>query len=348
MARLIMAGWETGSLQELNGANNGLATVSSTKARTGTYSLRVLGGAILGATGYQTHVFAATETEFFFRLAVNLDADALPDGNWHLQFLDVDGDPQLTLRFIGSSQTFKLYRGAYDGTLLASGTLVLRADIWYVLEGHVVIHDSTGEFTLKVNSVTDISISSADTKATSNAGVRSFKILGPWGANSKYMYVDDVAFNDTSGSYQNTWIGLGGIFFLKANAAGNTQEWTPSSAVDHHTLVDDVPANTTDYVQDGTTDHLEQFDVEDSPDYVTSWDVIQVTFQAAIVESGSQDLKPVIRQDATDYVESAQTVVSVAPDYVLILGDYYYVQPDTVGALDEATVDGLEVGVKVG
>jgi|GEM_PF-1376023 len=347
MARLVTAGFETGSAQELNGANNGLASVSSVQARTGTYSLAVHGGPINGACGYVTHVFGSNLTEFYFRLAWYLEAGGIA-GYPYLQFQDENGDAQLTLVFNGPTQTFKLYRGSESGVLLAAGTIVLRAATWYVLEGHAVIDDATGVFTLKVNGVTDLAVSGADTKATSATGVRAFKIFGPVGATSAELYVDDIAVNDTSGSFQTSYPGLGGVFFLRANGDGAVTEFSPSAGADHYACVDDVPANTTDWVQGENPGEMELFEIEATPDYVTAINLVQPVFQAAVAESGSNELWDVVRQGSTVYSGATpQTVVNLAPGYLLLKGETYYEQPAGGGAWDAAALDALQVGVEI-
>jgi len=308
------------------------------------------GGSLLGATTYQGHVFDATVTEFFFRIAWELDASGIA-GYPYVQFVDENGSPQLTLRFNGPTQSFRLYRGGIDyntpgnNVLLASGNIVLRAGILYLLEGTAIIDDASGTFLLKINAVTDISYS-GDTKATATAGVRSLMFLGPWGGGN--LYIDDIAFNDTSGSFENSYPGLGGIFFLKANGAGATQEWTPSALLAHHTLVDDVPANTTDWVQGENAGDLELFDIEDTPDYVTAINVVQPAFQAAVAVSGSNEIRDVV-SDGTEYSgDTTHTVISIAPSYVLYLGKTYYEQPDGVsGAFDATALDALQMGFEI-
>lgn len=351
MARLLTAGFETGSVQELNGVNNGLATVSTAHVRTGSYSLQLFGGVVAGGTARASHVFDADETEIYFRLAWYLDANGISSYP-NITFGDNGGSAQLTLVFNGPTQSFKLYRGGdgniVPGVLIASGTIVLRAETWYLLEGHIVIGDAAGDFSLKVNAVTDSGLSfSGDTQATAATGIRSIGFFGPLGGG--LLYIDDLAVNDTSGSFENSYPGLGGIFFLKANDVGATQEFTPSAGSDHDALVDDVPANTTDWVQGVAAGDLELFGIEDTPTYVTQINVVQPVFQAAVAVSGSNELRDVVRADSVDYPGSTtHTIISIAPTYVLYRGETYYEQPDgTSGAFDAAALDALQVGVEI-
>lgn len=350
MTRLLTAGFETGSIQELNGVAYIVTAPSTAEARTGSYALPLLGSMLPGATAYVTHAFDANHVELFFRIAWKLDATGIA-GYPVIAFRDSAGDYLLVLQFNGASQVFQLLLGnpVWDitpGTLIATGSVAIRAGLWYVLEGHVVIDDETGEFTLKVNAVTDISFS-GDTQGTALDSVRSWQAIGPVGGG--YLYVDDIAFNDETGSFENSYPGLGGVFFLKTNGDGATTEFTPSAGSDHYALVDDVPANTTDWVQGANAGDLELFNIEDMPDYVTAINVVQPIFQAAVAVSGSNELRDVVREGTTNYSGSTtQTVISIAPAYVLYRGETYYEQPDGVsGAFDEAALDALQVGFEI-
>lgn len=345
MARLLTAGFETGSIQELNGAVY-QASVTADQARTGNYALELNTGPLNLVRGYVTHTLGADYTELYFRFALRFSSGAAVDANSDILILrDSNGDEQVTLRYSWGTQTLDLYQSA---ALVQAGTVTIRSEQWYVIQVHVVI-DNSGSFTTKVNNVTDLSFS-GDTQATSIASVRSFMMRGGAGTTGyENIYIDDIAVNDTAGSYQNSWPGLGGIFMLKPNADGAVADFTPSAGSDHYALVDDVPANTTDWVQGDTTPgSMELFAVEATPAYVTAIDLLEVIWQAAVVESGSNELKGVVRQGSTNYADaSGQTILSIEPDYVLFKSDVYYVQPADSSAWDATAVDAVQVGVEI-
>lgn len=335
MARLATVGFETGGLETNSYATVLLTTVTAAQARTGSYSLRLVTN--LGRWLYN---LGSDISELFGRIAVRIPANSITtDMAW--SFLNSDGQPVGYLIFDGGTQTFGF--SVNGSVVLARGNTVISGDRWYVLEFRFKLNAS-GVFALKVDAVTDFSYSGSIT-----GSVRTVALQGPTSLGDVSVYVDDIAFNDTTGSFENTYPGLGGIFFLKANGDGHATEFTPSAGSDHYALVDDVPANTTDWVQALDADKQELFAIENTPEYVTQINVVQPVFQAAVAVSGSNELRDLVYDGSADYPgDTTQTVVSIAPDYVFYRGKVYYEQPDgTSGAFDAAALDALQMGFEI-
>jgi len=83
-----------------------------------------------------------------------------------------------------------------------------------------------------------------------NGGVARFGTLNAVAAT---FYIDDIAINDTSGSYQNSWPGAGSIVHMHPNAAGDAaatagifadiDEVTPDDATSYIEVDTAIPAN---------------------------------------------------------------------------------------------------------
>lgn len=344
MARLLTTGFESGSIQELNGGSNAYATVQASYKRTGSYALQLDTGTSTLTTGYVTHTFSADKTEFYFRLALMVDSSQ-SNYSWDLLiFYDNTNATQLKLRYETGTQTLNLYRG---DTLIASGSLVIRADVWTMIQGHIVVHDSTGVVVITHNNVTSLSFS-GDTKETDVDGVRSFTFR----ASNAYsgekglgkVYIDDLAFNDTSGSYQNSWPGLGGVYLLMPNADGSDNDWTPSTGSDNYAMVDEQPRNTTDWVQALGTGNVDLYDHEDTPLYIETINLVEVVYQAAVIESGYNEIEDIIYQAGTAYYGGTTTITPIVNDYTLFKGTAHYVQPNAAGAWGTAEVNAAEFG----
>lgn len=344
MARLLTCGFEMGTYDELNGTKGDPLlppVVSGTYARTGNYGLVIRSMYTLIG-----HAFDANVSELYGRAAIYFDSEGITYDTDVLVFRDEDATELITIRYYSGRQALDITRG---GVALATGSFALAAGRWYVMEFHVVINNSSGSVVVKINGVTHTSFT-GDTAGSAVESVRSI-VFGPpsAGANIGNFYcLDDIAINDTSGSYQNSWIGLGGIYFLKPNGEGATQDFTPSAGTVHYSLVDDVPANITDWVQGDTSAQLELFTVDDTPNYITTVDLVEVVCQAAVVESGSNDLRSVVRQGTVNYSGTpVTTVASITDSYVIVKGTPLYVQPNSSGAWGIAAVDSMEVGWEI-
>ena len=351
MARLLTSGFETGATNEFNGGALG-CTISSTYKRTGTYSLRIPNQSGSQASRI-THTFAADVTELFFRFALYVDSGAIQVSSALLTFYDNLNAAQLTLWYNTGTQSLDLYRGndpgdVVPGTLIATGTVVIRSDVWCIVQGRVLIHDTTGAVTVTINNTTAVAYS-GDTQATSVAGMRSITFRGAVAAPvSGFCYLDDVAFNDTTGSYQTTYPGLGGVYLLTPTADGATTTWDPSTGAVHYTLVDDVPANTTDWIQARDTGEIDLFELSNTPTYVNTINLVEVLYSAAVTASGYNLLTDVLRDGTVNYTDGTSTVVGIIPGYVLYKGTPHYNRPaDGTTPWGTADVDALQAGVQI-
>jgi hypothetical protein len=85
-------------------------------------------------------------------------------------------------------------------------------------------------------------------------------------------YFDDLAINDSNGSFQNSWPGDGAVIRLKPNAAGDASDWT-----NDYTAVDEVtPDEGTTLVASKTLNHIYDYDIEDTHSALTPGSTINV------------------------------------------------------------------------
>lgn len=351
MARLFTTGFETGAA-EWNGATNLTSTDFRTDyKRTGDYSIRLTMGSSVGGSGsslsYFRQVFDDNTTTLFGRLAVRVSSILSLYTFRMVSFRDANNAIMFDLAYNGGTQT--MYWRDGGGTTLGVGFVLVPADTWVVCEFGVVVDGASGSLTLKINGTTD-AVFSGDTDYTGEGNVRSlyFHPLSTFnGVLSSFLYLDDIAINDDYGSYENSWIGLGGTFWLEPTADGTTNDWTPSTGSDNYATVDEVPPNTTDYVQALDAASLDLYAVEDCPDYVDRVRLVQVMYRAALVTSGENDLRDVIRVDGTNYEGDPFTVVPLIPSFTLYKGETHYINPDTSAEWLVAEVDALEAGFEI-
>jgi hypothetical protein len=134
------------------------------------------------------------------------------------------------------------------GAVVSTGTNALVINTWYLIEVYLKL-DNSGRITLRIegNEICDYS------GDTNNWGttVDNLYWSTPAGANDR-MHIDDLALNDTTGAYDNSWCGDGRIVKLMASGSGTLNEFSNNGGVSasaNYLYVDE-------YVQDGDTTYV--------------------------------------------------------------------------------------------
>jgi len=360
MARLLTTGFELGEVIEHNAAASLTNTsVQDSYARTGTYAWRIPSSS---SPKYFSHSITSNPQELYIRLAVmfrELGAGSPNDPAVYQAFVALIDSGVVHLSVVLDPDTMRLHllRGA-TGTLghsggidLGIGSAVLRMNAWYVVELYAKIANSGGAATVKVNNTTDIGVTDTDTAASSNEyiSVVRFGESQPTNIHTWHeIYLDDIAINDTTGSYQNSWIGQGGVYLLKPDGDGATTDWTPSAGSVHYEMVDEVPDDaSTTYITAGTAGHIDLFDLGALPATVATIDMVQPVYQTTLEEAGFNQIRDVLRANGTNYAGPTQNVTSEEPDYIFYAGSVCYTVPGGTAAWGTADVNALQIGVEV-
>ena len=345
MARLLTTGFETGTYENNGGLFTGTGTnvqVQSTVRRTGAYALQVPCG--VNPNGYIVQIVSDV-AEIYFRIAFRHGHAGSGDGtNTKLLSFHEGGTEHVS---IGITSDTLLSRLVVRGSTADTGSIVFSQSTWYMIEGYVKIANSGGAVTVKVNGTTDLTYS-GDTCATANEFMTSIRIGAQSGMENYSYYFDDVAINDTAGDYQNSWIGLGGIFYLEPTADGTTNDWTPSSGTVNYAMVDDIPPdNATTFVQALDTADRDLYVIDDCPQYVNTINLVEVVYRAAVAESGYNYLRDVVYVAGTAYTGLTSTIVPITPSFTYYHGTVHYINPNTGTAWGTAEVNAMEAGIEV-
>lgn len=331
MARIFMTGFEAGSVGVFT-SNNG-ATISNGTVRTGAYSLDLTGS----SDSAQQIIDPATE--LFFRIGIYITGFSYEAA--YLQLFDADGAVCLTFTINSTTRALEVRRGSYNGLILASGGNAVLTNVWHCIEVHVKIADSDGIAQIKLDGVQLVDFI-GDTKTGSNDKIGVFRLGGAGYYRNAMGYYDDIAINDTSGTKNNSWIGRGGIYGLKPNAAGQYTQFTPSAG-DNYAAVDEVPPNDdTDYVESDTVGYKDSYALADLPVATGQVDAVQWLARAKLDAAGAGNFKRLLRHDSTDYNGENLTVDT----------SYVYHQEILENAPDDtewtvAKVNALEIGMEI-
>ncbi len=343
MTRLWTCGFETGTTEWNGGSGTTGATVAvtSTVKRTGTYSVYLLSAV---TTAYFRQILDIDATELFGRLALQLDSIAGLRTFTLIGFRDNNNAIQFELVYNGGTGSLDWYDNANNE--LAIGSVLIPTDAWVVVEFHVTVSGS-GALVAKVNGTTCAGYS-GNTDFSGDGNVRSLYFQLEGGPGVGNIYLDDIGINDAEGSYQNSWLGLGGVFYLEPVADGDQTDWTPSSGTVNYAMVDDIPPdNATTYNQAVTPGEIDLYVVDDCPEYVAAINLVQVVYRATLATSGYNKITDLVKVDGTVYAGSESTIVWITPTFGYYQGTTHYLNPATGTVWGTAEVNGMQAGMEI-
>jgi hypothetical protein len=183
-------------------------------------------------------------------------------------------------------------------------------DAWYYIELHCKFHLTEGLIELRINGV-DIGSWSGNTGSNPSNRIQ-FRNFGS-GTNP---YIDDVAINDTSGEYNNSWPGQPRLWPVAVNGDGSDSDLS-RGGVDtgaNWSQVSAIPASSTSYAYGQTSDLRDLYTLNTStvtvPDGAAIQNLILVT--RALLESGAGALGACLVSDTADVENEKITALSGA------------------------------------
>lgn len=329
MARVFQTGFETGSLTQLDLLQQGGLNTTIVPGAWSTYSYQ-------GATGKTALPSTYTELYAGFRYYHGGGFTSNPI----LTFASPNDTAQCQLR-VNTGGKLVAVNGNNNGTL-GTGTAQLVITSWAYIEVHVVIHDSTGSFEVKVNGVVDQTLTSVDTR--NDTGVGTCDRLWFLGDNNQYM--DDLYVNSTTGS-QNT--GYSGDIRVSAyipNAAGDNTGLTRggSDSGNNYGQVDERPPNdATDYVFGTGTSVYDLYNIPNTSSVATV-QAVTLWMRAQKSDAGAKNIAPVIKSGGTptETIGSDQALSTSWTYYK----ELYNNEPVDNVAWTPSKVDSLQIGAK--
>ena len=340
MARQVTEGWEMGDNIGVTASSR--ISMDSTYKRSGSYGLRV-GDASAGYTAYARIAVPTPGPELYIRYGFYTGAWASAS---KFRVLDIAGADLIYIIQDASTGVLKLYINSVN---VATGSMVLSASTWYLIEVYVLISDSSGVVTVKIEGVQDFTYP-GDTKPGSNTNIYHIQ----WeaittNAGTQFQTVDDIAINDISTGSDNSWCGDGKIIkVLPTGTTTNQLNGSDGNKTDNHLLVDEIPTNSdTDYVEGSVVDERDVYTVAGTG--LTNADVI---INRIWVESRSRDTNAAggliaLISQASGGSEVATPDVSLLTTYTMrVKSAEQLVNPVDSAAWEVADLDALSIGAK--
>jgi hypothetical protein len=235
-------------------------------------------------------------------------------------------------------------------TVLATGVVPLPVNAWSYVEFKGVIDSVNGSYEVRVDGLTVPLLTNAGPVATRNGGTGQWDRVGVLSVVEQWNgYFDDVYVCDHSGAApKNTFLGPVKIetIYPQTDAIGGVGAnvgLSPSTGTDRGALVDETPANTTDY-NSGATVGLK--DTYNFPTPTISGTIlgIQMNLYVAKSDAAARQVCPVVRVDGAD-VDGA----NVAPTTTFMI--YPQLWPQKPGGTPTewtlADLTAIQAGMKV-
>jgi len=260
--------------------------------RSGVAALRISNTA---AEGFR-HIYTAAQGSYFLRFYLKINA--LPATTQAIGGFRISGGYKVIIRMT-TTGALQLYNFE-DSVQVGSNSSNLSTGTWYRVE---IACDTT---TLASTAVAARIDGTEFASGTIDLAANAVQIgIAHSGDATLDFIVDDLALNDTSGSFQNSWPGEGEVIHLRPSAAGDNAGWTRGGTDSgaNWSQVDEItPNDTTDYVLSNTSGTTDDHNIDNTPAAMASDDVInvvQVGCRAAVDVTTGADPAIVLRIKAS-------------------------------------------------
>jgi hypothetical protein len=240
----------------------------------------------------------------------------------------------------------RLIRATRAGTLLGTGTFRLDVNQTYYIECKVTIDDSTGVVVVKVNEITDINLSSQDTRNAGNASVDRIRPqTTSWVSGAASFFDDLVIWDTTGGAPTNDFLGDIRVEALFPNGNGNSSQWVGNdgNSTDNYLLVDETAPNSdTDYVESSTVGNKDTYAYGNLTPTTGTVYGVQINPFAKKTDAGARSIVSVARHSGSETDGPVKTLNSTYG----YLPDIRETKPGG-GAWSISDINAAEFGIKV-
>ena len=349
MARL----WSSGA--ELNSATNQVeyTTVSlmapeTGVVRSGTYALR--SNPTGGSTEYLIYTHAATPQadaryyRFYLYIATSLGAtETIFSENGNVKIL------------LNADNTLELWNDE-DEVQVGLDSPALNTGTWYRIE--LKIDATTLSSTSIECRIDGTSFASGTINLLDGQNSSIFGIQTP--SSSGDLYFDDIAINDSTGSFQNSWPGEGEIIHLRPDSAGDNEAWNDGTGTTFAEVDEITPDDVTTHIEENTANAITDFNLDATPAALASDDTINVVqvgvrFASEGGSSSNSTFALRIKASAGGTVEEGSTITPASTTYSTNApaapSNYNLTLYDLPGASTtawtKADLDTAQIGVKL-
>ena len=217
----------------------------------------------------------------------------------------------------------------------------MKSNRWYYIEIKVYFHNSAGTVEIRVNGIAVYTTSSKDTLSGSYGTGDVFVLYAP----ENNCAFDDFYLCDDTGSDNNDFLGPIKVETLRPTSDDGTQNWTPSTGVDHYALVDDANMwDPAEYVQASGANIDDLWGYENLSKITGTIHAVQLITSVWTDTGVPRTLQGICKSGGTPYYGTAKGVgaTTEALPYEAI----WETDPDTASAWTSANVDAASFGIR--
>jgi hypothetical protein len=312
-----------GAWAAFSAGNGTLPFISTTQARTGTYSLRMDYNSLATAGVLARRVLGSAQIVVGCGLGMYFNGLPTVNGEHGFEFRNNANDCIAYLA-IQSDGAIGLYVGS-GRTLLASSDPVITASSWQHVEAKIVCDTVVGEVEVRVNGTTVLHVTDQNLGSLGATQI-AFGMPDTDSGGSLVYYLDDIVTWNDLGTINNDFMGAQRVYTFFADADTAQADWTKVGDTDGFDCIDNVPP-------DGDTTYL----VADDDGLVSEFELPTLPPETEIIVGVYIPLMGRLEDAGTGNVQASLVSgsdVSLGPDTTLTTAYTYW---GGVHELDPAT-----------
>jgi hypothetical protein len=243
-----------------------------------------------------------------------------------------------------SNGKLQAYKGDLTTTLGSPSANSLVSGVLQYIEVKALFDTTNGTLEVRVNGTSSgwLNLTGIDTQATANATANQVIFGGDYSIDGSKRYICDVVVWDTSGSFNNDFMGEVNVDAFFPTGAGTYSQFTPSAG-SNYTCVDESDPNTSDYVSTHDDGNKDSYTFADVVGNSPSVKAVVNNLWMKKSNSGVAYMKGLCRSGGTDYTGTAATPLTTYS----CSQTAYEADPATSGVWTQSAFNNSEFGVQM-
>lgn len=257
-----------------------------------------------------------------------------------------DSTPHISIHCTASG-TFEIWRGSTTtGTLLGTVPALITAGFWVHFEWKILIHASAGSVELKLNEISEFSLTGVNTKGgtTNGSGVVWFGARPDGGGFLQMYRLDDYLIANTDNPYPvGGWYGNTKIEALLPSGNGDVIGWTGFNDSNYKNVDESAHNSDTDYNYASTTNTSDLYQMGNMSDPSGSVRAVQLTYVARKDDALPRVTAPLLKTGGTVYAGGNDSLTTSYVHYY----ETWQFNPNTSDYFTVSEVNALQAGIQV-